>query len=458
MPTLKYRDPTSGNWIDLPTVGATGPRGPAGADGPPGPTAVSGDAGNNARLGTDSLIYVPTPAVPVLDHGGLTGLADDDHPHYHNDARGDLRYAPISHGAHIALTSTMPIGLVPGTTLAVGTSGEAARQDHRHSISTAAPSTSLSAATTNAEGSANTFARSDHLHTIMLGTPVALGAANAQGTGSALARADHVHIYPTAANVGADPAGTASTAVTNHVSAADPHTQYQRESEKGAANGYASLDGSGQVPYAQTKDEVIVSTNAPTGVAGLDIWVDSDGDPGTLVADHGGLTGLGDDDHPQYLNQARADLRYRTVAQAISHSALTDLTADTHPQYLTTARGDLRYYAQGAQIDHGSLSGMADDDHPQYLLKAGGVLTGSLDLNGNSLTAVAGVAVTALSPAGAGTEITVNAPIRMTAGTPSVAGHLATKGYVDGRMWFGTLAAYNAIGTKDPTCLYVVTG
>ncbi|PPD00417.1 MAG: hypothetical protein CTY31_04575 [Hyphomicrobium sp.] len=30
------------------------------------------------------------------DHGLLTGLGDDDHPHYHNDARGDARYTPIT--------------------------------------------------------------------------------------------------------------------------------------------------------------------------------------------------------------------------------------------------------------------------------------------------------------------------------------------------------------------------
>ena len=28
----------------------------------------------------------------VTDHGALTGLADDDHPQYHNDTRGDVRY------------------------------------------------------------------------------------------------------------------------------------------------------------------------------------------------------------------------------------------------------------------------------------------------------------------------------------------------------------------------------
>lgn len=31
----------------------------------------------------------------VTDHGLLTGLGDDDHPQYHNDARGDARYQPL---------------------------------------------------------------------------------------------------------------------------------------------------------------------------------------------------------------------------------------------------------------------------------------------------------------------------------------------------------------------------
>lgn len=34
----------------------------------------------------------------VTDHGGLSGLADDDHPQYHNDARGDARYLPLTGG------------------------------------------------------------------------------------------------------------------------------------------------------------------------------------------------------------------------------------------------------------------------------------------------------------------------------------------------------------------------
>jgi hypothetical protein len=34
----------------------------------------------------------------ITDHGALTGLADDDHIQYHNDTRGDARYAPIANG------------------------------------------------------------------------------------------------------------------------------------------------------------------------------------------------------------------------------------------------------------------------------------------------------------------------------------------------------------------------
>lgn len=37
----------------------------------------------------------------TTDHGALTGLADDDHAQYHNNARGDARYSQLGH-AHAA--------------------------------------------------------------------------------------------------------------------------------------------------------------------------------------------------------------------------------------------------------------------------------------------------------------------------------------------------------------------
>jgi hypothetical protein len=42
-----------------------------------------------------------------------------------------------------------------------------------------------------------------------------------------------------------------ATAVSDHAAAADPHTVYQKESEKGAVSGYASLDASTLVPVAE---------------------------------------------------------------------------------------------------------------------------------------------------------------------------------------------------------------
>lgn len=44
-------------------------------------------------------------AAAVTDHGALTGLADDDHPQYHNDARGDARYDPMGAAAAAAAAS-----------------------------------------------------------------------------------------------------------------------------------------------------------------------------------------------------------------------------------------------------------------------------------------------------------------------------------------------------------------
>ena len=55
----------------------------------------------------------------------------------------------------------------------------------------------------------------------------------------------------TASDVGADAAGTAAAAVATHVGLSDPHAQYQKESEKDSANGYAGLDGSSKLALAQ---------------------------------------------------------------------------------------------------------------------------------------------------------------------------------------------------------------
>jgi hypothetical protein len=47
---------------------------------------------------TSGQIDAAIAAALITDHGGLTGLGDDDHSQYHTDARGDARYAPLAKG------------------------------------------------------------------------------------------------------------------------------------------------------------------------------------------------------------------------------------------------------------------------------------------------------------------------------------------------------------------------
>ena len=56
------------------------------------------------------LVNPPTDP-STIDHGALAGLSDDDHPQYHNDARGDARYLPITdliEDTRVNIMSTTP--------------------------------------------------------------------------------------------------------------------------------------------------------------------------------------------------------------------------------------------------------------------------------------------------------------------------------------------------------------
>lgn len=144
----------------------------------------------------DSTDPADTPAEQSAgdqDHGDLTGLGDDDHSQYHNNTRGDVRYYQktdwsnkaqldlVSDGDHdvrsdnphsvtaaqagaAVVTSTAPVNVTKATA-AVGTSGEAARQDHKHDITTAIAAAQVPGDSA-IEGSASSLARSDHKHSL----------------------------------------------------------------------------------------------------------------------------------------------------------------------------------------------------------------------------------------------------------------------------------------------------
>lgn len=104
------------------------------------------------------------------------------------------------------------------------------------------------------------------------------------------------------------------------------------------------------------------------------------GEGGSGVTDHGLLTGLEDNDHPQY----------RLASEAIDHGALSGLADDDHSQYLNNARHDATArHTLGTVVphdDHGALSGLSDNDHPQYLLAASGKAADSDKLDGLNST------------------------------------------------------------------------
>ena len=78
----------------------------------------------------------------------------------------------------------------------------------------------------------------------------------------------------------------------------------------------------------------------------------------------------------------------------------------------------------------------------RYLKLTGGSLSGSLGMTG---------ALSALGVSAGGAKVTAVA-------TPTATTDGANKSYVDGRIWTGTQAGYDAIPAKDPTVLYVVVG
>lgn len=94
----------------------------------------------------------------------------------------------------------------------------------------------------------------------------AFGQAAAVGASGKYSDGAHSHgtpVNPLPAHVAASdphPGYALDTDLTAHAAAADPHAGYQKESEKGAASGYASLDGGTKVPVAQVP--VMVASGA----------------------------------------------------------------------------------------------------------------------------------------------------------------------------------------------------
>lgn len=188
---------------------------------------------------------------------------------------------------------------------------------------------------------------------------------------------------------------------------------------------------------------------------------------GTGVSDHGALTGLSDDDHTQYHNDTRGDARYYTqiqlnagqldtryyteaeidalllgyslVGHAHDHGTLTGLSDDDHTQYHNDARGDARYSLLG----HTHAAG--DIVSGQLALARGGT---------NADLSATGGASQVLKQASAGAAITVGqlAPLDLSGWPANAAGALTNDGagnlsWVAGGGGYTDEQAQDAVGT-----------
>jgi hypothetical protein len=112
--------------------------------------------------------------------------------------------------------------------------------------------------------------------------------------------------------------------------------------------GEVKVAGAGQIAVDEERRPFLIHLRM------LQEWLlcrrDTAGEPAGPATNHSVLLNLDADDHPQYLNEARADIRYAPIDHAhgpggeiSDHGVLAGLGDDDHPQYHTDARGDLRY-------------------------------------------------------------------------------------------------------------------
>jgi hypothetical protein len=99
--------------------------GPAGPTGPGVPVGgATGQVLAKASATNFDTQWVDPEAAAAGDHGALAGLADDDHPQYHTDARGDARYDTLGAAtgavsAHAAAPGAHAISGVDGLAAAL---------------------------------------------------------------------------------------------------------------------------------------------------------------------------------------------------------------------------------------------------------------------------------------------------------------------------------------------------
>ncbi|MGG7653493.1 phage upper tail fiber protein [Kocuria rosea] len=189
------------------------------------------------------------------------------------------------------------------------------------------------------------------------------------------------------------------------------------------------------VPAGGTSGQVLAKTSATDYATG---WI-TPTTGGGGVTDHGALTGLTDDDHPQY---------------ALANGSRGSFAAPTHNHTTAEVTGLDTALAGKAATAHSHTAA----EITSGTLAAARLPAATTSTAGSMSSADKTKLDNATSAATASRLVMRDAAGRTQHAEPAVAADSATKGYVDARTWVGTQAAYDAIATKDGTVNYLITG